>query len=130
MCFTSWTYSQVDCYLGIGGMDDETIAKFFKLDSIQVKKMKDWGAELKYRNGFLIEQADNLVVQHAESSPEVLMSMSYQYKKLLDSMQYNLRVVDKNMLGIFTEQQYDLYLMLCNRIGTSPMYPTSPVNEK
>ena len=123
-------YSQEECFLGIGGKDDETIKEVFKLSDAQVEKMKDWGAELKYRNGFLITQAENLVKKHAESSPEVLMTMSYQYKKLLDSMQSNLRMLDKRMLGIFNEEQYNLYVMLCSQISSSPLYPTSPVNEK
>ena len=127
-CFT--TFSQTECFLGIGGKDDETIRKIFKLDSTQVAKMKDWGAELKYRNSFLIDQADNLLKRHAESSPEVLKTMSVQYKKLLDSMQSNLRMLDKRMLGIFNDEQYSLYVMFCNQISSSPLYPTTPVNEK
>lgn len=128
--FTFSAYSQMDCYLGIGGKDDETIKKVFKLDSLQVEKMRNWGAELKYRNSFLIDQADNLLKRHEQSSPEVLMTMSHQYKKLLDSMQSNLRMLDKRMLGIFNEEQYNLYVMLCNQIANSPLYPTVPVNEK
>ncbi|GMN09486.1 hypothetical protein MTsPCn9_00580 [Croceitalea sp. MTPC9] len=128
--FCSLIYSQADCYLGIGGKDDETIQKVFRLDSVQVEKMKNWGAELKYRNSFLINKANNLLKRHAESSPEVLMTMSYQYKKLLDSMQGNLRMLDKRMLGIFNEEQYNLYMVLCNQISNSPLYPTVPVNEK
>ncbi len=123
-------YSQEVCYLGIGGKDDATIINVFKLDSTQVQKLKDWGAELKYRNSFLIDQANNLVKRHAESSPEVLMTMSYQYRKLLDSMQSNLHMLDKRMLGIFTDEQYSLYVKLCHEISSSPLYPTIPVNEK
>ncbi len=128
-CFTA--FSQTECFLGIGGKDDETIQKVFKLDSIQVAKMKNWGAELKYRNSFLIDQANNLLERHAESSPEVLKTMSVQYKKLLDSMQSNLRMLDKRMLGIFNDEQYSLYVMFCNQISSSPLYPTTPpINEK
>jgi hypothetical protein len=123
-------FSQTECFLGIGGEDDETIQKVFKLDSIQVVKMRDWGAELQYRNSFLIDQANSLLKRHAESSPEVLKTMSVQYKKLLDSMQSNLRMLDKRMLGIFNDEQYNLYLMFCNHVSRSPLYPTTPVNEK
>ena len=123
-------YSQTECYLGIGGKDDDTIKKVFRLDSIQIKKMKNLAAELKYRNSFLIEQANNLVKRHEESSPEVLMTMSYQYKKLLDSMETNSRMLDKRMLGIFNEEQYKLYTMLCNKISSSPLYPTTLIDEK
>jgi hypothetical protein len=128
-CFSS--YSQADCYLGIGGKDDVIIEKVFNLDSIQVEKMKNWGAELRYRNGFLINQANNLVKKHSESSPEVLKTMAVSYKKILDSMQSNLRMLDKRMLGVFNEEQYNLYIMLCNQNSSSPLYPTAPpVNEK
>lgn len=124
-------YSQADCYLGIGGKDDAIIEKVFNLDSIQVEKMKNWGAELRYRNSFLITQANNLVKRHSESSPEVLKTMSVSYKKLLDSMQSNLRMLDKKMLGVFNEEQYNLYIMLCNQNSSSPLYPSlPPVNEK
>ena len=33
--------------------------------------------------------------------------------------------------GVFNEEQYNLYIMLCNQNSSSPLYPTaSPVNEK
>ncbi len=128
-CFSS--YSQADCYLGIGGKDDAIIEKVFNLDSIQVEKMKNWGAELRYRNSFLINQANNLVKKHSESSPEVLKTMAVSYKKILDSMQSNLRMLDKRMLGVFNNEQYTIYIMLCNQNSSSPLYPTAPpVNEK
>jgi hypothetical protein len=128
-CFSS--YSQADCYLGIGGKDDVIIEKVFNLDSIQVEKMKNWGAELRYRNSFLINQANNLVKKHSESSPEVLKTMAVSYKKILDSMQSNLRMLDKRMLGVFNNEQYTIYIMLCNQNSSSPLYPTAPpVNEK
>jgi len=131
MLFCLSGYCQADCYLGIGGQDDAIIEKVFNLDSIQVKKMKNWGAELKYRNSFLINQANNLLKRHSESSPEVLKTMAVSYKKLLDSMQSNLRMLDKRMLGVFNDEQYNLYVMLCSQSSISPLYPTAPVvNEK
>lgn len=127
-CLSS--YSQTECFLGIGGKDDDTIQKVFQLDSIQIEKMKNWSAELKYRNSLLIDQADNLIKRHEESSPEVLKTVAYQYKMLLDSMQSNLRIIDKRMLGVFTDEQYNLYMTLCNQLTISPLYPTVSVNEK
>jgi len=127
-CLSS--YSQSECFLGIGGHDDETIITVFKLDSTQVVKMKNWGAELKYRNSFLIDKANNLMERNEESSPEVLAKVAIQYKVLLDSMQSNLRAVDRKMLGVFNTEQYNMYMNLCNRLGISPLYPKFPVNEK
>lgn len=128
-CF-AFGFSQEDCYLGIGGKDEEIIEKVFQLDSTQVEQMRNWGAELKYRNSFLIGKANNLVKRHTESSPKVLMAMSVEYKKILDSMQGNLRMLDRRMLGIFNEEQYNLYVMLCNQISNSPLHPTVSFNEK
>ena len=116
--------AQTDCFLGVGGKDDKTIATVFKLDSIQVTKMKKWGAELRYSNSLLIDQANYLVKKNEESSPEVLKTVAVQYQKLLDSMQNNLRLIDKRMLGIFNDEQYNLYLLICNQLSINPLYPT------
>ena len=116
--------------MGIGGQDDDMIKRVFELTEVQVEQMRNWGAELKYRNEIFEIRAERLLKNHAQSSPEDLMKMSYQYKALLDSMQSNMRLLDKRMLGIFTKDQYNLYIMLCNQVYRSPIYAERSVNEK
>ena len=122
--------SQEDCYLGIGGKDDAVITKVFELDEKQVESLRNWGAQLKFRNEIFEIRANNLLKNHAQSSPEDLLKMSYQYKALLDSMQKNMRMLDKRMLGIFTMEQYNLYIMLCNQVNRSPIFARPTVSEK
>lgn len=116
--------------MGIGGKDDKTIETVFELTEDQVEKMRNWGAELKFRNEVFEIRAKNLLKNHAQSSPEDLMKMSYEYKALLDSMQNNMKRLDQRMLGIFTNEQYNLYIMLCNQVYRSPIYAARSVNEK
>jgi hypothetical protein len=123
-------FSQEDCFLGIGGKDDETIQTIFELTENQVEKMRDWGAELKFRNEVFEIRAENLLKTHAQSSPEDLMKMAIEYKALLDSMQNNIKLLDKRLLGMFTDEQYNLYILLCNQVNRSPMYTSRSVNEK
>ncbi len=128
--FCDLAFAQEDCYLGIGGKDDETIIEVFQLDENQVEKMKNWGAELKYRNSFLLDQAKRLLEKHSESSAEELMAMSYEYRDLLDSMKSNMRMLDQRMLSLFKDDQYNLYVKLCNTASRSPIFANRQVNEK
>ena len=116
--------------MGIGGKDDETLKKVFELTEEQVEKMRNWGAELQFRNEIFEMRAENLLRNHAQSSPEDLLKMSFEYKALLDSMENNMRLLDRRMLGIFTDAQYNLYIMLCNHVYRSPIYALRSVNEK
>ena len=126
---TSLSFGQEDCYLGIGGRDDAMITEVFKLSEDQVEKLKNWGAELKFRNEIFELKAKNLLQNHAQASPEDLLKMSYDYKAVLDSMAANMRLLDKRMLGTFNNKQYNLYIMLCNQLSRSPIYSTRSVNE-
>ncbi len=123
-------FSQEDCFLGIGGKDDETIKAVFELTEDQVEKMRNWGAELQFRNEIFERRAEDLLKNHAQSSLEDLMRMSYEFKALLDSMENNMKRLDQRMLGIFTNEQYNLYIMLCNEVYRSPIYAARSVNEK
>lgn len=118
--------------MGIGGKDDEIIKAVFELTDEQAEQMRNWGAELQFRNEIFEIRAENLLKNHAQSSPEDLLKMSYEYKILLDSMENNMRLLDKRLLGIFTTEQYNLYIMLCNQVYRSPIYASrsKPLNEK
>lgn len=123
-------FSQEDCFLGIGGKDDAIIKEVFDLTEDQVEKMRNWGAELEFRNEIFERRAENLIKDHAQSSPEDLKKMSHEFKALLDSMKNNMKRLDQRMLGIFTHEQYNLYIMLCNQVYRSPIYAARSVNEK
>lgn len=129
-CLAIASSAQEDCYLGLGGKNDSTIIEVFQLNDNQIEQMKNWGAELNYRNGFLKEKAKNLLKKHRQSSPEDLLSMSYDYKKLIDSMRSNMRMLDKRLLSLFDEEQYGLYVKLCNNVSRSPIFAHRQLGEK
>jgi len=124
-----FSFAQYDCYLGIGGKDDAKITEVFKLTEDQVENLRNWGAELKFRNEIFEYKAESLLKNHAQASPEDLLKMSYEYKAVLDSMAANMRMLDKRMLGTFSTKQYNLYMMLCNQLSRSPIYTTRSVDE-
>lgn len=123
-------FGQEECYLGIGGKDDETITTVFQLNESQQEKLKNWGAELKVRNDILKDQAKYMLKLQAQGSPEDLMAISYKYRDLLDSMKQNIRMLDKRLLAIFNDKQYDLYIELCNQLTLQPIYVDRSDNEK
>lgn len=126
----TYSYAQEDCFLGIGGENDDDIVEVFQLDDMQKEKMLNWSAELKIRNGILKDQAKFLLKKHVQSSPEELMAVSYKYRSLLDSMRQNLKMVDTRMLSIFNDNQYNLYMELCSGITLQPIYVNRLVDEK
>ncbi len=123
------SYAQEICFLGIGGKDDATIKEVFQLNENQIEKLVNWGAELKFRNEVFEIKLENLLKNHAQSSPEDLLKMSYKYKAYLDSIDANMRLLDKRMLGTFNKEQYNLYVQFCNHLSRSPIYTARPVNE-
>ncbi|NKI32962.1 hypothetical protein [Croceivirga thetidis] len=122
--------AQEDCFLGVGGNDDQTIAEVFNLNEEQIRNLKNWGAELKYRNEIFVIRAEYLLKNHPNSSHEDLLKMSYIYRGHLDSMRGNLRMIDKRMLGTFNNEQYNLYIQLCNSVLLSPIFANRSESEK
>lgn len=121
--------AQLDCILGVGGRDNETIAKVFELTEEQQKNLKNWTAELKIRNDIFKERAKYLMKQNEESSPEVLMEVSKKYQSYIDSMAKNVRMMDKRLLTSFNETQYERYLKLCRRLTLRPIHINRSVDE-
>ncbi|WP_139150380.1 hypothetical protein [Flagellimonas zhangzhouensis] len=119
----------MECMLGVGGKDDETIAKVFELTEEQQKSLRNWSAELKVRNDILKDKARFLMKKHEESSPEVLVTVSIQYSTLMDSMKQNVRMMDKRLLNLFNEVQYQRYLKLCEQMTLRPIYINRLLNE-
>ena len=119
----------MECMLGVGGKDNETITKVFELTEEQQENLKNWSAELKVRNDLLREKAQYLMKKNEESSPEVLVTVSVEYQVILDSMKQNIRMMDKRLLGTFTETQYERYAKLCNQMTMRPIYVNKSVDE-
>ena len=122
--------AQEECFLGIGGKDDKTIAEIFDLSHEQLRNLRNWGAELKYRNEIFIIRAESLLKNHPSGSHEDLLKMSYEYKGHLDSMTKNLRLIDKRMLASFNDQQYNIYIQLCNSVLLTPIFVNRNKVEK
>jgi len=122
-------FAQLDCILGVGGRDNETIAKVFELTEEQQENLKNWSAELKIRNDIFKDKAAYLMKQHQESSPEVLMEVSKKYQSYIDSMAKNVRMIDKRLLTGFNETQYERYLKLCSQLSLRPIHINRSVDE-
>ena len=119
----------MDCILGVGGRDNETITKVFELTEEQQKNLINWTAELKIRNDIFKDKAEYLMKQNEESSPEVLIEVSKKYQSYIDSMAKNVRMIDKRLLTSFNETQYERYLKLCRQLTLRPMHINRSVDE-
>lgn len=122
-------FAQLECILGVGGKDNEAITKVFELTEQQQENLKNWSAELKVRNQWLEDKAKFLMKKHEESSPEILVTVSEEYKVLIDSMRQNIRMMDKRLLGTFNEVQYERYLKICNQMSLLPIHVNRSVDE-
>lgn len=121
--------AQMDCILGVGGRDDETIIKVFELTEEQQENLKNWSAELKVRNDIFKDKAAYLMKQNEESPPEVLMEVSKKYQSYIDSMANNVLMIDMRLLGTFNEKQYQRYVKLCSQLSLRPIYVNRSVDE-
>ena len=127
---TFFSSAQEDCFLGLGGEDHDKIISVFQLSDEQKENLKNWGAELEYRNEIFKIRAERLLKNHAQKSPEDLLNLSFKYRALLDSMRNNLRMLDKRMLSTFNDKQYNLYIELCNSVLMSPIYANRVADVK
>ena len=119
--------AQDDCILGVGITPDSTLVEIFQLNEEQTEKVRNWSAELKYRNELLNSQADNLLKRHPQNSPGELGVLAEKYKVISDSMEIVQRLVDIRTLKVFNEKQYELYLNLCEKAYRQP-YRVVPMN--
>ncbi len=119
----------MDCILGVGGRDNETITKVFELTEEQRESLKNWSAELKIRNDILKDRAKFLMKKNEESSPEVLVAVSKEYSSIMDSMKQNVLMMDTRLLQSFDQTQYDRYVKLCNQLTLRPIHISKSVDE-
>lgn len=122
--------AQLDCMLGVGGPDGETMAEVFQLNEEQRERLRNWSAELKYRNALLRDQAEFLLKRNGTSPPEELLKVSVQYRALLDSMQQNILMMDGRMLALFNDRQYQRYLLLCRELSLRPIPRNRSMDER
>ncbi|WP_414002649.1 hypothetical protein [Maribacter sp. 2304DJ31-5] len=112
--------SQADCVLGVGITDNVTLAEIFQLNKMQQEKLMNFSAELKYRNEILNNQLENITRRHPQSTPTELMQLANKYKGVMDSMALVQAMIDKKVLRLFNEKQYELYRNLCKEASRSP----------
>jgi translation initiation factor 2 alpha subunit (eIF-2alpha) len=122
-------FAQMDCILGVGGRDNETITKVFELTEEQQENLKSWSAELKVRNDILKDKAKYLMKKNEKSSPEVLLTVSKEYGSIMDSMKRNVRMIDKRLLTSFNKAQYERYVKLCSQLALRPIHINRSVDE-
>ncbi len=120
--FTLSSFAQLmDCTLGIGGKDTETIIKVFQLNDKQLVQMETWIQDLKMSNEGIREQIDNLLEKHPQSNPEEIQSLAQKFKPLRDQMISNSKKCDQKLLGILNENQYRRYISLCEEAARKPL---------
>ncbi|MFX0558134.1 hypothetical protein ACOCEA_15135 [Maribacter sp. CXY002] len=112
--------AQADCILGVGITDDDTLIEVFQMNKFQQENLANFGGELKYRNELLNNQLENIKRRHPQSNSEELMQLAGKYKNIMDSMQLVQAMIDKKVLSLFNEKQYELYLSLCKEASRSP----------
>ncbi|MBD0779123.1 hypothetical protein HPE56_15090 [Maribacter sp. ANRC-HE7] len=121
--------AQDDCILGVGITPDSTLIEIFQLNEEQTEKIRNWSAELKYRNELLNSQADNLLKRHPQSTPAELGVLAEKYGVIRDSMAIVQRLVDLRALKVFNDKQYERYLSLCEKAFRQP-YRVVPTNYR
>jgi len=122
LIFSCILRGQEDCYLCLGMGGNPLIIEVFELDSLQQVELENLSAELQYRNRLLEDRAKYMLLLHEQSAPEDLLIMSFEYRAIMDSMFMNVRVIDQRLLSGFTDEQYNRYINLCNKIRRSPLY--------
>ncbi len=113
-------HAQEDCILGVGITPDSTLVRVFQLNGEQAEKIKNWSAELKYRNELLTNEADNLLKRHPQNSPAELVVLAEKYKAISDSLVTIQRMIDMRTLKLLNGKQYGLYLELCEKAFRQP----------
>ena len=112
--------AQADCVLGVGLTDDNTLIDIFQMNKMQQEQLANFGAELKYRNELLNNELENVMKRHPQSNPTELRQLADKYKGVMDSMAAIQTMIDKKVLSLFNEKQYQLYLSLCKEAMRSP----------
>ncbi len=128
ICLTSFSLmSQSDCVLGVGITDNDVIAQVFQMNEMQQENLANFSAELKYRNEVLNNQLENIYTRHPQSTVEEINELAVKYRGVMDSMELIQTMIDKKVLSLFNQKQYELYLSLCQEASRSPYIITPKV---
>ena len=127
-CFTSFSLmSQTDCVLGVGITENDIIAEIFQMNEMQKENLANSAAELKYRNELLNNQLENIYTRHPQSTVEEINELAVKYRGVMDSMKIVQAMIDKKVLSLFNQKQYEFYLTLCQEAARSPYIITPKV---
>lgn len=110
-----------DCTLDIGGKNAETLIKVFQLNETQIGQMESWSAEMAISNKSIEDDIQKLFDSQPQSTPEELTILAEKYRGLQQKMVSASYEVDKKLLTIFNEKQYERYLQLCNEAIRVPI---------
>ncbi|MFS4416737.1 hypothetical protein [Maribacter sp. 2307ULW6-5] len=124
---SSGVRGQADCVLGVGITPDSTLAQVFQLNAVQTKELLNYSAELRYRKDVLNIGLENYVKRQPQGSLEELQQLAGHYKKVMDSMTSLQRMIDKRLLKLFNEEQYQRYRLMCLEVQRSPYVVTPTV---
>jgi len=119
----------VDCTLGIGGKDTETIIKVFQLSEEQLVQMEGWIEELNKSNESIEEQIDVLLDKHPQSTEEELQALAEKFKPLRAQIIANSKICDQKLVGILNENQYQRYISLCFEAVRRPLKGLTSMEE-
>ncbi len=127
MLFSSEMFAQADCILGVGGATDSVLIDVFQLNPSQIDKLISYSEEIKYRQEILDTKLDNIRKRHPQSNASELSKLAIEYTVIIDSMALVQVMIDKRLLSLFNEKQYNLYRNLCREASRSPFVvaPTS-----
>lgn len=123
--FSTTLMAQEDCVLGVGFTDDAILVDVFQMNEIQQQQLADFKGELKHRNKILNAKLEDITTRHPQSTVEELTELADKYNGIMDSMRQAQAVIDKKVLAIFNQKQYDLYLSLCKEANRTP-YVVAP----
>lgn len=119
--FSSTTIqAQADCILGVGGTPDSVLIDVFQLNTTQTNKLISYSEEVKYRRDILDNTLDNIRKRHPQSTISELSKLAIEYTVIIDSMTSIQAMMDKRLLSLFNEKQYNLYRVLCGEASRSP----------
>lgn len=118
--FSSPLIAQADCILGVGVTNDSVLIDVFQLNVFQSKRLIKSSGEVKYRQDILDNKLENIRARHPQSNVAELSELAREYNIVMDSMAMVQRMIDKRILSLFNQKQYELYRSLCWEASRSP----------
>ncbi|MBT8179262.1 MAG: hypothetical protein HKP60_09110 [Eudoraea sp.] len=122
LLFAQVNFAQMaDCTLGLGGKDTEVIIKVFHLNEEQKSQLDMWVAEYQLSSRLIQEEVDQLLESHPQKTPEDLEKLAVKYNTLKTKLFNISRAYDQQLIALFDQRQYGVYLELCNEVNRKPI---------